>query len=181
MGKGHGGRLWFRKGASAPDAPYLLDLLDLVLLRQARVVRAALEHGLLELPPLLSPEVLLAGSLVAPANSILAEIESGELCGRREPIPLAAGGVRVLAAHIGIRAALWPAPLLHSHREGLNRHREGISARGSDREGVRFLHPHVIYSAAITAESNSAVSSGTKAKSNAKLRRNVREPVIGLD
>ena len=67
-----------------------------------------------ELPPLLSPEVLLAGSLVAPANSTLAEIESGELCGRREPVPLAAGGVRVLAAHIGIRAALWPAPLLHS-------------------------------------------------------------------
>ena len=105
VGKGHGGRLWFRKGASAPDAPYLLDLLDLILLRQARVIRAALEHGLLELPPLLSPEVLLAGSLVAPANSILAEIESGELCGRREPVPLAAGGVRVLAAHIGTRAA----------------------------------------------------------------------------
>ena len=178
MGKGHGGRLWFRKGASAPDAPYLLDLLDLILLRQARVIRAALEHGLLELPPLLSPEVLLAGSLVAPANSILAEIESGELCGRREPIPLAAGGVRVLAAHIGTRAALWPAPLLHSHREGPT-DGEGISDRGSDGEGVRFLHPHVIYSAAITTESNSAVSSGTKAKSNAKLRRNVREPVIG--
>ena len=99
------------KGASVP-APNRIDLLDPVLLRQAWVIRAALEHGLFELPLLLSLEVVLAATLFAPANSTLADIEAGEFCGRREPTPLTAGGLRVFAALIGTRAALWPAPLL---------------------------------------------------------------------
>ena len=88
------------------------------------------------------------------------------VCGRRrEPIPLAAGGVRVLAAHIGTRAALWPAPLLHSHGptakglgdgEGVLPDGEGVF--GGTRNG-RLLHLHAIDSAAITNESNSGVSS----------------------
>ena len=55
-----------------PDSPNLIDLLDPVLLRQAWVIRAALEHGLFELPLLLSTEVVLAASLVAPTNGTLA-------------------------------------------------------------------------------------------------------------
>ena len=74
-----GGRLWFKRRERVPDAPYLLDLLDLVLRRQTWVIRVALEHGICELPLLLPPEVVLAATLVAPANCILAEIESGEL------------------------------------------------------------------------------------------------------
>ena len=95
-----------------PDSPNIIGLLDPVLLRQAWVIRAALEHGLCELPLLLPPEVGLAATLVAPASCTLAEIESGEFCGRREPNPQAAVGLRVFAALIGTRAALWPAPLL---------------------------------------------------------------------
>ena len=76
-----------------------------------------------------------------------------------------AGGVRVLAAHIGTRAALWPAPLLHSHGptakglgdgEGVLPDGEGVFGGARNR---RLLHLHAIDSAAITNESNSGVSS----------------------
>ena len=70
-------------GGGAPHAPDLSDKLDLVLVRQARVARAAPVHGLLELLPLLLQVHLLdvrpAAALVAPAYRILADVEVVEV------------------------------------------------------------------------------------------------------
>ena len=104
VSRGVAGRLWFRR---SPHAPNFLDLLDLVLLRQAWVVLAALEHGLFKLP---LPFSHATPTLVAPADCVLAEIEGGEICDRREPIPLAAVGVRAFAALMGATLDRKPPP-----------------------------------------------------------------------
>ena len=103
----------------------------LVLLRQAGVVRAALEHGVLELPLLVSLEVLPAATLVAPADCALADVEGREVFDRREPVPLAPICVWVFAALVGTRGALWTAPLLHGHGEGLGSDGEAVLPRRS--------------------------------------------------